>query len=513
MIVEMMKLRVLGPQPLLEATLRRLQDLGIVHITPSSALVLRAPAWDPQELRRLRWLRRMAEDADNVAEYVQPSAPLSGETALDLPRIARWLRRLRRRLARMSEQRTACEEERALIGRYRPFFAAFKSLLEGERAWVNATPFHVLLRPQQANEVARLRDALSSVFRDEFDLRSHTLPTGEVALLLIVPTARAQQVERILSDAGVQDIPLPSEYAGRTFGDAVPALLARYDAIPKEIARLDQERAALLGEISSEVLRVRALLHDCVTRRDTAQLARTSGYAFIVEGWAPVRARTHITRALQPLGPTIVLEELSREQWAGEDVPVVLTNPAILRPFELLIRLFPLPRYGTIDPTPFVAVFFPMFFGLITGDIGYGLAFAAVGTVLLLRSREPSTVHTIAQILLACAMFTVAFGFLFGEFFGTLGHEWFGLEPIWFDRANALVPFLILAVSLGAVHVLLGLVLGVISARSHPRQAVGRGLTALMVVLIAIAVLASSEVLPRAFFTPVVVTLLAVFRS
>jgi V/A-type H+-transporting ATPase subunit I len=67
-------------------------------------------------------------------------------------------------------------------------------------------------------------------------------------------------------------------------------------------------------------------------------------------------------------------------------------------------------------------------------------------------------------------------------------------------------------VALGAVHILVGLVLGVIAnIRRHPRAALGRGLSALMLLLIAAALLATAGVLPAGLFTPSVVLLLAAF--
>jgi len=64
----------------------------------------------------------------------------------------------------------------------------------------------------------------------------------------------------------------------------------------------------------------------------------------------------------------VIVETVAHEDWGEEDPPVVLSNPRLFRPFEKLIALLPLPRYGTIDPTPFVAVFFPLIFGLMLGD-------------------------------------------------------------------------------------------------------------------------------------------------
>jgi V/A-type H+-transporting ATPase subunit I len=107
----------------------------------------------------------------------------------------------------------------------------------------------------------------------------------------------------------------------------------------------------------------------------------------------------------------------------------------------------------------------------------------------------------------------VIFGFLFGEFFGDLGRHWFGMR-FWFNREEAIVPFLGLAVALGLVHVLLGLGLGVASAlRGHPRIALGRGLTALMIILIVICLLAAFEILPAALFSPAVIALLIAFPA
>jgi V/A-type H+-transporting ATPase subunit I len=174
--------------------------------------------------------------------------------------------------------------------------------------------------------------------------------------------------------------------------------------------------------------------------------------------------------------------------------------------------MLPLPRYGTIDPTPYMAVFFPMFFGLMLGDAGYGAVLGLLALALHRRSAPGTTARTAAEVAGPCALFAIVFGALFGEYFGDLGHRWAGLEPLWRERKDAMVPFLVLCLALGVVHVVLGLVLGVLAgARSHPRQAIGRGISALMIVLIVVALLAAVEVLPRAVLTPAVIALLVAF--
>ncbi|MFI5210185.1 MAG: ATPase, partial [Gemmatimonadales bacterium] len=112
----------------------------------------------------------------------------------------------------------------------------------------------------------------------------------------------------------------------------------------------------------------------------------------------------------------------------------------------------------------------------------------------------------------ACALFAIIFGVLFGEYFGDLGRRWLGLQPVMMDREQAIIPFLGLSVALGLVHVLLGLVLGALSSRREdPRLAIGRGLSAVMIVLIVVAILAAMKVFPHSLLTPMVIALLVAF--
>ena len=111
-------------------------------------------------------------------------------------------------------------------------------------------------------------------------------------------------------------------------------------------------------------------------------------------------------------------------------------------------------------------------------------------------------------------MFTILFGVLFGELFGDVGRHLFGLRPLVLDREEPkdIVSFLILCVGIGGVHVLLGLVLGVFNAfHGHRKQALGRGLSAVMILLIVVALLAAVRLLPHQLLTPAVIILLVAF--
>jgi V/A-type H+-transporting ATPase subunit I len=520
MIVAMSRVRILGPRQRLGETLEILQDLGLVHLAPPAAGAGLMPVeLSPRQERERRHLRRTLEDVDPTLEYLHPEASQASSAPAepaDFVRWARLARRLRRQTASLQARGAELAEERALLLKYRSFFDAFQSLLAGHHDWSQTTALSVLLRSRNEESLERLRQALGTVTDGAFELRSRPLPSGDLALLILLPTGVAERVDRTLAEAGVKPIPVPAAYGG-SLAEALPGMIERLRAIPREIDELEGERTRLAALHAPELLRARQAIHDRLRELEALPLSALTAHAFVLEGWIPSELVDRLQRRLQRrppegLGETVVAGEVAREEWSGEEAPVALSNPRLFRPFEVLVRMLPLPRYGSIDPTPFVAVFFPMLFGLILGDAGYGALMAALALVLHRRSRPGTTLRSASEIAGACAAFTIVFGFLYGELFGDLGRRALGLRPLLLDREEAIVPFLGLAVALGLVHVLLGLGLGVAAALRHDRrEALGRGVTAIMLLLILASLLAATDVLPQRFFTPAVVLLLVLF--
>ena len=517
MILPMVKLRILGPRARLPAVIEALQDTGLLHFAPPADLpAVRSAPLSPPDARRRRQLGRVLQDVDAALEGIGSTAQKGARTdgsVHNLARHARLARRVRREAQGLTERLARLEEEHALIERYRPFFTAFRALEAARGNMPDLIAYHVVLRRDQANALSVLRSALRQTLGDTFELFSQVLTSGEIAALLLVPRSASERIDRLLAETRVQEIPVPHGY-GNTLADAIPRMLARSEQLPGDLAGTRSAREKLARVHGPALAGVRATIHDLLARYDTLTQSGVTAHAFVIEGWAPETAESQLRQALATgLGANIVVEDVGREQWRAEDAPVVLSNPRLFRPFEVLTRMMPLPRYGTMDPTPFVAVFFPMFFGLIMGDVGYGLMLVAGALALHHWSTPGSTRRSVARIAGACALFSIAFGIGFGEFFGDLGRRWFGLQPLLFDRGEEIIPFLALALAIGVVHMVLGLVLGAISSArtAHPRTAIGRGLSALMVLVVLVAILAALNALPRAFLTPAVVVILVTF--
>ena len=508
----MSRIRMLGPREQLPEVLERVQDLGLVQLVePAETESLNLLGLTPEQQRHVRGVRKVVKDVDAAMELLgETVSPPRAPQDIELPQAALIAGRCRRELEALSEHRQGLEEERALILKFRPFFAAFRKIGESGLDLDGIRVFYLVLKEGGEDELRRMRAAFRQALGEGFELLSQPSDSGDAAMLLAVPSADAMKAEQLLSEAGVQALSLPDQFEEESVGATIQRMQARLAELPTELATIERDRRRIAEDRGGELAVIQATVRDHLATIEATEKAVVTPRAFVLEGWIPSAARPELDRQLgKSFGNQIEVEAVSSEEWAGDTVPVVLNNPRLFRPFEAITGMMPLPRYGTVDPTPFVAVFFPMFFGIVLGDIGYGTILGIISLILRIRSGPDTKLRSIAEIGLACSLFAIIFGFLYGELFGDLGHR-IGLHPIIFNREEAFFPFLGFAVALGIVHIVLGLLVGAVKMfRGDKRRAIGKGMAALMVILIALALMAASGMLPERFFTPLVITTLA----
>ena len=193
-------------------------------------------------------------------------------------------------------------------------------------------------------------------------------------------------------------------------------------------------------------------------------------YTFVILGWVLDRALKGTVRALsEAFGNRVVANVLDLTKEETADAPVFYDNPWFVKPFEFLMGLVSTPRYWEINPSPILAIFFPFFFGLMVGDIAYGLIILGIALAVKWKMPHLAWAQPLANILIISSFPSIFFGFIFGEFFGNLGELMGWIHPltilgITWNRVDALIPMLILAISIGVVHLFLGLGLGIINA-------------------------------------------------
>ncbi len=153
-------------------------------------------------------------------------------------------------------------------------------------------------------------------------------------------------------------------------------------------------------------------------------------------------------------------------------VPVALKNNLIFRPFEFLVRLFGVPSYGNIDPTPLVAMLFSVFFGIALGDAFYGLALALFGCIFAVKYRKNLPARNFFSIMLYGGVMSIVVGLLTGSCAGNFFSTYFPnsfltkslslIQVIDTNSPSGSVSFLVFAIGLGILSQLLGVLMSVI---------------------------------------------------
>ncbi|MDR1775615.1 MAG: hypothetical protein LBS17_04130 [Actinomycetes bacterium] len=188
----------------------------------------------------------------------------------------------------------------------------------------------------------------------------------------------------------------------------------------------------------------------------------TSERCVFVTAWVRERDRRCLEEALERADYPTALEFSTPVD--GDTPPVVLENPKLLRPFEMLTRLYGLPEYGQFDPTPALAPFFALFFAICIGDVGYGLMLAVAMFCIKRFLDVAPGVREFCDLMIIGGLCAVPVGALFGSWlaipFENLPRMLQVIRVL--DPLNDIVVFLGLTLALGLIQVITGLIIALV---------------------------------------------------
>ena len=439
-------------------------------------------------------------DPDPVA------APVEG--AFEAARSA--LEPLSRQVEALINRLDRARSELASLPRYESSLRKLLPLIPDIARQAGMVTVGVLVSRAHAGALPLIDERVQSLTGGQALLVSGVLDADTQALLIVFPETYAGDVEALLGREDVARLRLPERF-GHGGPDAMLAnLMTRLSELPEEIAAIDRELAGLGAAWCTRLAGWRDSLADgLATFEVLANLGETEN-TFVIAGWLPTDEMPDFLNRLETeAGPNVFVQPLPLDASARARAPVIQENPPPARPFERLVSLFSTPSYGGIDRTRLMAVFLPLFFGMMLGDVGYG-ALVLLLCAFLMRRFKTGFSRDLLWVLTIGGGWTIVFGLLFGEAFGSLG-EHFGMQPLWLHRAGDQMPVLfLLTLAVGVTHMTLGLVLGVWEAvqtrsRNHLLERGGMliGITALLALAGSLA-----GYLPRGWLTPASAALL-----
>ncbi|MDA4134041.1 MAG: hypothetical protein OK441_00540, partial [Thaumarchaeota archaeon] len=264
------------------------------------------------------------------------------------------------------------------------------------------------------------------------DAMAYASGTDPVSMVVVVPNEALERFGSIIQkgDLRLQRIPpmkgMPADVLSRLQTEKVSAL-AKLEGINKELGLIADASYGVLSSLE-EQLSIEARKLEVVNNFGFTESA------FVVEGWIPANKLGSLDEALGRFSKTSAVFKIESE----EKPPTLLENPKRLKFFESFIRFYAVTQSNEIDPTMIYAVVFPIFFGLMLGDVGYAFLIILISIWIIRRVNHPErrTVipgalrsfagkilkpiqfRKLARAMILGSMVGIVMGFLLNSYFG-----------------------------------------------------------------------------------------------
>ena len=471
---QMSRVLFVGHKDYLEPTIEVMHDMHVVHIeeyTDKEYFSIGKPlAGADQDSKTLLKLRSIANFLGIKKTYLEPTSAKKVSSEL-VGKLDELDSAVSEKLKRKSEIESNIKDTETNIQEIKVFSGVPLNfdLCRGYET------LHVF-----AGTIKKDAEIEANLNRVTTDYQLYAGTTGTI--VLFVPAKHTDEVAELLNDAlfNEANIPAMSGVPDELLGE----LKTQRDMFVTDLESLYSEIDSMKAQYEEFVLASEELLSIETQKKEAPLFFATSEHAFIIDGWVPDdEFETLESRVKEATSDRVhvTLHEESTDGVAADDAnpPIEYDNPKIVKPFEAVMNLYARPKYHEIDPTTFVFIAFPLFYGMILGDIGYALIL--LGISLYGRSKlHGEGWNSLFTVLIYCNISTLFFGILYAEFLGfplagLHGHP--GLIPGWetielfaglsgehitypIHRTHLVTTLLVVTLLIGVIHINIGYILG-----------------------------------------------------
>lgn len=482
-IVTMRHLRLIGLQAEREEMLRRLQHLGCLEITEPE------PASDDPLLEKLRIpeaaeLQRIREQytaAEQALQTLTDHTPKEKNALEPLPFIDEQALTDESQLAdgkSAAERLNRCREELAsLQSRSEKLAAEEAQLLPWESLTMPlecATTEKVLIQMGTLPAVVppeQIREALEAA-GDLYEFREVSVDRERRYAVLTVHISQAEDHVAAVKALGWSRV-APGDRRG-TAGENLATLRREQAELAERKATLEQEIAKCADQ-KPELRQLSDASRIEMDRGEAKGRTRETAETFLLEGWFPAENTKELEMLLE--GCTCAWQMTDPVPEDYPRVPVKLKNNRFTGPLNMVTEMYSLPAYGSLDPNPYMAPFFILFYGIMMADMGYGLLMIAASLLVLKKKQPTGGNRNFFALLGLCGISTFILGTMTGGFFGDFIPQlvklfnpestftWFW-QPL-FSPINDIIMVMLGSLALGCVQILVGMVIGFIYKLRH----------------------------------------------
>ncbi len=426
-VSRMRKIQLLAHKSAKAEVIAALREGGVLHVSEPSVEI--ASAEDEERRERERRLAARLAKLEYLRTYLKPHAPkrkpleamFNPKFVLSHGELDEIMRGLD--VDALYERVTSIEADirrgEAELGRKETLAAelAHWEMLDLPVEQVGDTRLtRVALLSVDSSEVPALVEEISSEGEGGAVIPVGSAGSTTYAVAIFLKSSEGV-VAPVLKRHGARAVDL-SGAAGRP-ALAAEALLEEARELRESVGKLEDD-AAGVAEGYERILAALDETSEQLAKASVEDSFSSTRDTFLVEGWIRGRDEEALRSRLGEISSETHM--VARDPEDGESVPIDLRNNGAVAPFEFVTTLYGRPTYWEFDPTPLLAPFFVVFFGLCVSDGGYGAVLAAVSFILM-KKMQPGGGRKLMKLLFMGGLATAAVGALTGGWFGIEGND------------------------------------------------------------------------------------------
>ena len=327
----------------------------------------------------------------------------------------------------------------------------FKALNEELRPWKNLNYNVSSLRDFSFSEIftgtvpKKLMDKLKSDMSGLKETLLEVLSEGkdEAYVLGITSENEKESFNEILRNNSYTSLSIPTE---RTPDEELLALKEKLISLKEEKKAVTTEIKGMADYLPRFEEVYEFLLNKKLRYAAESNFMKTDNVN-VLSGFVPTAKADIFQKAVEETQKNAFYLEIKEAEMDDDTVPILLKNSKFAESFESITTMYALPKYSDIDPTPLYAPFFFAFFGMMVGDLGYGILMF-IGTALALKFFNLNKgTRLFMKFLFYLSFSTIAWGLIFGSFFGGIIKM-----PALIEPATQFNELLIVSIIFGGIH-------------------------------------------------------------
>jgi V/A-type H+-transporting ATPase subunit I len=343
---------------------------------------------------------------------------------------------------------------------------------------------HIVVFTGYIRDMKKLNESLSRI-TDEYEL--FTSDEQDQKLALFITKTYKDDVEKLLNECGFTEVKIP-EGKGRP-RQFIEKWTAQQKELSDKLLQTTKDILEFRKRYAEFILASEEYLSIEVQKAEAPVLFGMTEHSFVIDCWIPTDHIQKVKETIEKeMHGSLYLQEVEMKH--GDEPPTLLKNPWPVRRFEFLLELYSIPNYRDIDPSFILSLIFPLFFGLMIGDIGYGILLILFGVLFMKKFKDSEGFSNIGWYIIIAGIFSSLFGlFLFGDMFGLPflppTHEVGEAVYSWSTLLGVHIPIpsvihkmeslgmtqlLVISIFAGFLHLGLGLLIGVIVERKYNRK-------------------------------------------